>query len=53
MAIVLHSISLFFDEYQRLAKKYDHKVIAYYVVSGHGKGLIDAMSAFGIKTLLR
>ena len=28
-------------------------VIAYYGVSGHGKGLVDAMSSFGVKQPLR
>ena len=32
-----------------MAKKYKRKVIVYYGPSGHGKGLVDAMSAFGIK----
>ena len=29
------------------------KVILYYGVSGHGKGLVDAMSSFGLKGPLR
>ena len=39
-----------FNEYLKLAKKYDRNVIKYYGPSGHGKGLVDAMSAFGVKT---
>ena len=42
-----------FGEYQRLAQKYDRTVIIYYGPSGHGKGLVDAMSAFGVKTPIR
>ena len=33
----------------KLAEKYERKVIIYYGPSGHGKGLVDAMSAFGLK----
>ena len=36
-----------------LAKKLSRNVIVYYGVSGHGKGLVDAMSAFGVKNLIR
>ena len=42
-----------FEEYQKLAKKYKRSVIVYYDASGHGKGLVDAMGAFGVKTPLR
>ena len=35
-----------------LAKKLSTKVIIYYDVSGHGKGLVDAMSAFDVKSPL-
>ena len=42
-----------FDSYQKLAKEKDKTIIVYYGVSGHGKGLVDAMSAFGVKTPLR
>ena len=28
-------------------------IIGYYGVPGHGKGLVDSMSGFGVKTLLR
>ena len=31
----------------------DKTIIVYYGPSGHGKGLVDVMSAFGAKTLLR
>ena len=39
-----------FNEYLKLAKKYNRNLIKYYVPAGHGKGLVDAMSAFGVKT---
>ena len=42
-----------FAFYRNLAKQLDKTVIAYYGVCGHGKGLVDAMSAFGVKTPLR
>ena len=42
-----------FAFYKNLAKQLDKPVIAYYGVCGHGKGLVDAMSAFGVKTPLR
>ena len=32
-----------------MAAKYDQEVIVHYGPSGHGKGLVDAMSAFGVK----
>ena len=38
-----------FGEYQKIAKINDRKVIIYFGASGHGKGLVDAMSAFGVK----
>ena len=47
-----YKCSLVVGEYQRIAQKYDRKVIVYYGASGHGKGLVDAMSAFGVKTPL-
>ena len=38
----------------RMFAQETHKtIIVYYGVSGHGKGLVDAMSAFGVKTPLR
>ena len=42
-----------FNFYQNLAKKLGKTIIVYYGVSGHGKGLVDAMSAFGVKSPLR
>ena len=36
-----------------MAKKLSRNVIAYYGVSGHRKGLVDAMSAFGVKNLIQ
>ena len=38
-----------FGEYQKMASQYERKVIIYYGPSGHGKGLVDAMSVFGVK----
>ena len=38
-----------FGEYQKMAIQIDQKVIIYYGLSGHGKGLVDAMSAFSMK----
>ena len=35
-----------------LAKKLNTNIIIYYGVSGHGKGLVDAMGAFGVKSPL-
>ena len=40
-------------EYLKLAKKFDLTIIKYYGPSGHGKGLVDAMRAFEVKTPLR
>ena len=37
-----------FGEYQKMAIQYDCKVTIYYHLSGHGKGLVNAMSAFGM-----
>ena len=31
------------------ASKYNKTIILYYGVSGHGKGLVDSMSSFGVK----
>ena len=41
-----------FHEYIKLAKKYSRTFIKYYGPSGHGKGLVDAMSEFGVKSPL-
>ena len=38
-----------FKQWQLLAQKSEKIVLVYYGVSGHGKGLVDAMSAFGVK----
>ena len=38
-----------FANWRALAKKYIKTIILYYGVSGHGKGLVDSMSCFGIK----
>ena len=42
-----------FEAYQRLANVLVKTIIIYYGVNGHGKGLVDAMSGFGVKTPLR
>ena len=42
-----------FSFWSSLAKKLSRNVIVYYGVSGHGKGLVDAMSAFGVKNPIR
>ena len=38
-----------FNFWSSLAKKLNKTIIVYYGVSGHGKGLVDAMSGFGVK----
>ena len=38
-----------FQQWQSLAKETIKTVIVYYGVSGHGKGLEDAMHGFGVK----
>ena len=38
-----------FKQWQLLAQKSEKIVLVYYGVSGHGKGLVDAMSAFRVK----
>ena len=38
-----------FNEWQALATKTKKLVIEYYDMFGHGKGLVDAMSGFGLK----
>ena len=42
-----------FGEYQIIAIQYGRVVIIYYGVAGHGKGLVDAMSSFGVKGPMR
>ena len=46
---VQYKCSWVFGEYLQMANKYNRKVLIYYGPSGHGKGLVDAMSAFGVK----
>ena len=36
-----------------LSNKYNVRIIRIYGVPGHGKGLIDAMSSFEVKAILR
>ena len=54
MIIVLHSIvtNIFFF-YSQLSLKLDKTIIVYYGVNGHGKGTLDAMSGFGVKSVVR
>ena len=42
-----------FKQWQLLAQISEKIVLVYYGVSGHGKGLVDAMSAFGVKRPLQ
>ena len=42
-----------FFYWQSVAIQYERSVITYYGVSGHGKGLVDSMSSFGVKGPLR
>ena len=46
-----HKCTYMFDFYHNLAVEQGKTVIVYYGVSGRGKGLVDAMSAFGVKKL--
>ena len=36
-----------------ISNKYNVRIIRIYGAAGHGKGLIDAMSSFGVKAILR
>ena len=38
---------------QILSNDYNIKIIRIYDAAGHGKGLINAMSSFGVKSILR
>lgn len=42
-----------FEFYQELADEFDLRIIRTYGASGHGKGVIDAMSSFGVKNIVR
>ena len=42
-----------FCSLSEVAKELDKVIILYYGVNDHGKGLVDAMSGFGVKTPLR
>ena len=42
-----------FESYNSLAKKYNVRIIRIYGAAGHGKGVIDAMSSFGVKSILK
>ena len=41
-----------FRYWSNLAREENKKVLLYYGVAGHGKGLVDAMSSFGVKAPL-
>ena len=38
---------------QNLANKYNVTIVRIFAAAGYGKGLIDAMSSFGVKAILR
>ena len=42
-----------FKSFQLLVNKYNLAIVRVYDNAGHGKGLIDAMSSFGVKSILR
>ena len=42
-----------FNLYQKLADDFNLPIVRTYGASGHGKGVIDAMSSFGAKNILR
>ena len=42
-----------FQRYKLLASSTKKTFVVYYGVSGHGKGLVDAMSGFGVKNPIR
>ena len=42
-----------FYQWRELSMNLGKTFIIYFGVSGHGKGLVDAMSRFGVKTLMR
>ena len=42
-----------FEFYRDFSAEQRQTVIVYYGAAGHGKGLVDAMSAFGVKTPLK
>ena len=41
------------ESYFSLAKKYNVCIIRIYGAAGHGKGVIDAMSSFVVKSILK
>ena len=42
-----------FSNYSQLSKELNKPVIVYYGINGHGRGLVDRMSSFGVKSPLR
>ena len=45
--------NIYFGTGQTKQLSKERRYLVYYGVAGHGKGLVDAMSSFGVKTLLR
>ena len=42
-----------FKSTQNLSDTYNLRIIRIFSVAGHGKGLIDVISSFGVKSILR
>lgn len=42
-----------FGFYRSLSMKMNKPILYYYGVNGHGRGLVDAMSGFGVKSIIR
>ena len=42
-----------FAQYKKLSKELDKVLIVYYGIAGHGRGLVDSMSGYCVKTPLR
>ena len=40
-----------FEPHSSLAKKYNVRITQIYGAAGHGKGVTDAMSSFGMKSI--
>ena len=52
-ALIQYKNKYAFNSTQTLSNDYNVKIIRIYGAAGHGKGLIDAMSSFGVKSILR
>ena len=48
-----HKNKYAFNSMQALSNDYNVKITRIYGAAGHGKGLIDVMSSFGVKSILR